>query len=135
LQAVELVLLPVVGIHHGYVGVGVDEAGEERGIAEIDYFGARGGGGAGSGRDDLSVGDHDDSRRDQGIALTVEKAGGFQDDGLASGLLPLAQGGKQQDQADEEKNSGLAHELFSLEEHAKTRKADNSSLGEKVKLA
>ena len=33
-------LLPVVGIHHGQVRVRVDEAGQQRGVAEIDYFGA-----------------------------------------------------------------------------------------------
>src|SRR5437879_5885789 len=36
LQRIERVLLPIVRIHHGDVGVRVDEAGEKRGVAEVD---------------------------------------------------------------------------------------------------
>ena len=87
LQQIELALLPVVGIHRGFVRVRVDESRQQRGIAKIDDLGARGNGGACSDSGNFPVGHDHQTRAHQRIALPVEKARCFQHEDFARRLL------------------------------------------------
>ena len=78
---------------HGEVGVRIDEAGEEGGIAEIDDFGA--GGDAAADGLNVAVGDDDEARGDDLVALAVEHAGGF--DG-GDGLGGKGEGREEEDE-------------------------------------
>jgi hypothetical protein len=89
LELIELALLPVVGVHHREVRVRVDEAGEQRGVAEIDDLSASGYGRAGTGGGDFIVGDDDEAGSRERIAFAVEHARGLEDDGFAGSLLRL----------------------------------------------
>jgi hypothetical protein len=79
LEEVELVLAPVVRDLGGDVGMGVDQAGEEGGVAEVDHPGpGRNGRGWPGGQDAVPL-DHDHARRREAVRSPVEEAGGADD--------------------------------------------------------
>src|SRR5271155_255092 len=95
LQIVKQRFAVVLAVLHGEVGVGVDEAGEKRGVAEVDDFGAGGNGGALADADDLAVADDYNAGLGDGVAFAVKHARGFEDVSLAAGLLRVDGGGNQ----------------------------------------
>ncbi len=73
--------------------MGIDEAGKESGIAEIDYFGASGD--AAADGLDVAVGDDDEARGDDLVGFAVEHAGGFDGGG---GLGGEGEGGEEEEE-------------------------------------
>ena len=76
-------VVTLVGVSE--VRVRVDEDGEQRGIAQIDDFGAGGKCRVCADCGDLTVNHDDEARGGHTIALTVEHVGGFEDVGLIGG--------------------------------------------------
>ncbi len=104
LQGIQAVLFVIVGKHIGEMGVRVDEAGEERGVAEIDDFGAgRNCGGATDG-DYFAGGNDHDAWRNESVGLTIVETSGFQDKSFVRCFLPLSKDRRPPSQvADQEK--------------------------------
>src|SRR2546428_1892708 len=65
--------------------MGVDEAGQQGGVAQVDLDGAGGGGEAGAHGLDLAALDDYHAALDRGVALAVEQARGLEDGGLRRG--------------------------------------------------
>ena len=86
LQPVQLLLAVVALEGVGEVRVRVDEARQQRRVAEVDGLRAGGDGGVRTHADDLAVGYHyDQPGRDDVVALAVEHARGFEHVGLVGG--------------------------------------------------
>src|ERR1035437_495742 len=85
LEGVQFLYAVVALVGVSEVGVRVDQAGEQGGVAEIDGFGAGGKRRLGADGGDLTVGDHYKAGRDHVIDLAVEHVGGFEDVGLVGG--------------------------------------------------
>jgi len=89
LQVFQLRLVVIVGVSKREMSVGVDEAGENRGIAQIDDLGSRGDGCAGANGNNACGGYDDEARRNQRVALAIEKSGRLEDIRFARRILSL----------------------------------------------
>ena len=108
LQGVEASLLVVVGIGKGEMRVGINEAGEQRGIAKFDDLRAGGNGGVGADGSDFSAGDDDQTWRNDGIAFTIKEPSCLQDVSLVGRFLSLSHSRRPQHQAAEKTAQKLA---------------------------
>jgi hypothetical protein len=94
LQAVELLFAEIVGIGHGEVSVRVDEAGEKRGITEVNDFSAGGNACGGANAGDFAASDNNEARGNHGIALAIKETSRFQDVSFAGRLVILSISGR-----------------------------------------
>ena len=85
------------------MGMRVDESRQQRGVAEIDHFGAGGDRSVRSHGRNFSVGHNDNSRRHQRVALPIEEPRRLQHRRLAGSLLRVSRCGKKRQGA---KNEG-----------------------------
>jgi hypothetical protein len=94
--------------------VGINEAGEKRGVAKVDDFSPGGDRSAWANSDNFATGHDDKAGSDQRVALSVEKSRGFQDIGFRCGIWCLPVSRSDENYTDEKNpEKSIAHETLS----------------------
>src|ERR1700730_17188753 len=91
----------------------VDEAGEERGVSEVECFSASGNGSLSADAADFSVGDDNQAWSRHSVALAIEHPRRLQHIGLAC-LCRLRMSGQYRDSQQSHEQPVLVHDLLPL---------------------
>ena len=89
LEVFECGAIIIVGIGEAQMGMGVDEAGQQSGVAQIDDLSTGGDRSAGANGNDAAGGNHNQAGSDQGIIFAIEEGGGLQNKRFVGWLWPL----------------------------------------------